>query len=343
MSDSTASPPRVTAAMVAKRARVSPATVSLVVNGKTAGRVSPQIAERVQRAVDDLNYVVDKAASSLSRGSSDIVVLVTPDIANPYFGKVITGIKEALGPRYQLLLSVSDTGEVPQADDVRALFALRPAGLLVDAPNAQFLEDLAPSAPIVALDAPDLSDSVPSVNLDVASGGVLLAEHLAERGHRDVAYLDSVTGTATFDLRREAFITRARALGMRPAELPPAASVIDLEAAAEAFHAAWPAWRAAGVTAVVCATDTHAYGALQAAVALGLDVPADLALAGFDNLPYSTVTDPGITSIDLPGRDLGHAAGARLRSLIEGTPCDTRPTFSGTLVVRGSTSLALAR
>ena len=128
---------RVTAAMVAARAGVSPATVSLVANGKTAGRVSAQIVDRVEEAIHELNYVVDRVASSLSRGSSSYVILVAPDIANPYFGKVITGVKEALGSSYQLLLSVSDVGKVPQAVDVRTLFAFRPAGLLVDAPNAE--------------------------------------------------------------------------------------------------------------------------------------------------------------------------------------------------------------
>ena len=329
---------RVTAAMVAARAGVSPATVSLVANGKTAGRVSTQIVRRVEEAIEDLDYVVDKVASSLSRGSSSFVILVAPDIANPYFGKVITGVKDALGPGYQLLLSVSDTGQVPQAADVRALFAFRPAGLLVDAPNPQFLHDLAIEAPTVLLDAPDITGGAPSVDMDVAAGARALAEHLAARGHRTVAYLDSITATATFALRREAFFDRARELGMRAAPGPDVRSVIDLEDSAAAFDRAWAGWSSDGVTAVVCATDTHAYGVLHAARGLGLTVPTDLAVAGFDNLPYSQVSQPSLTSVELPGRELGHAAAALLRSLMEGREPDAEtPLLRSRLVVREST------
>lgn len=328
---------RVTAAMVAARAGVSPATVSLVANGKTAGRVSAQIILRVEEAIGELNYVVDKVASSLSRGSSSFVILVAPDIANPYFGKVITGVKDALGPGYQLLLSVSDVGQVPQAADVRALFAFRPAGLLVDAPNAQFLQDLAIEAPTVLLDAPDIT-GVPSVDMDVAAGAWALAEHLAARGHRTVAYLDSITATATFALRREAFFDRAHQLGMRPAPGPAVRSLIDLEESAVSFDRAWAGWHADGVTAIVCATDTHAYGVLHAARGLGLAVPTDLAVAGFDNLPYSQVSQPSLTSVELPGRELGHAAAAHLRALMEGRePDDATPLLRSRLVVREST------
>ena len=329
---------RVTAAMVAARAGVSPATVSLVANGKTAGRVSTQIVRRVEEAIEDLDYVVDKVASSLSRGSSSFVILVAPDIANPYFGKVITGVKDALGPGYQLLLSVSDVGQVPQASDVRSLFAFRPAGLLVDAPNAQFLHDLALEAPTVLLDAPDIAGGIASVNMDVAAGARALAEHLAARGHRTVAYLDSITATATFALRRDAFRDRAQQLGMRAVPGPVPRSVIDLEDSAAVFAQAWPGWREEGVSAVVCATDTHAYGVLHAARRLGLSVPADLAVAGFDNLPYSQVSRPSLTSVELPGQELGHAAAAHLRALMEGREPDAAtPLLRSRLVVREST------
>ena len=134
---------RITAAMVAARAGVSTATVSLVANGKTAGRVSEDNVSKVREAIAELGYVVDGIGSSLAKGVSSIVILVAPDISNPFFAKVIAGVRESLGSQYQLLLSVTEAGEFPQADDVRRLMSLRPAGLLVDAPNAGFLEDLA--------------------------------------------------------------------------------------------------------------------------------------------------------------------------------------------------------
>lgn len=192
--------------MVAARAGVSTATVSLVANGKTQGRVSEDNISRVRSAIAELGYVVDSIGSSLARGVSSIVILVMPDVSNPFFANVIAGVRESLGSEYQLLLSVTDAGESPQADDVRKLLALRPAGLLVGAPpSAEFLEELSPAGgPLVLLDAPGLESYAPSVNLDVAQGARELARHLAASGHIRAAYVDGVTGTTTFQLRREA-------------------------------------------------------------------------------------------------------------------------------------------
>ncbi|UZX01357.1 LacI family transcriptional regulator [Arthrobacter sp. CDRTa11] len=331
--------PRVTAAMVAARAGVSTATVSLVANGKTAGRVSEDNISRVREAISELGYVVDGIGSSLAKGVSSIVLLVAPDISNPFFAKVIAGVRESLGADYQLLLSVTDAGEFPQADDVRKLMALRPAGLLVDAPNADFLEELSAAGPLVLLDAPGLEAYAPSVNLDVAHGARELAAHLAAVGHSEVAYLDSLTGTATFDVRRAAFLAEAQARGISVKPGSIISTTIDVGAAAQAFAAVWPRWQEAGITAVVCATDTHAYGVLQEARVAGVQIPAELAVAGFDDLPYSATSNPSLTSVHLPATPLGAKAGEQLRRLMEGLPLEQpQLTLESSLVVRNSTS-----
>jgi LacI family transcriptional regulator len=332
---------RVTAAMVAARAGVSTATVSLVANGKTAGRVSEDNISKVREAIAQLGYVVDGIGSSLAKGVSSIVILVAPDISNPFFAKVIAGVRESLGPAYQLLLSVTEAGEFPEADDVRRLMSLRPAGLLVDAPNAGFLEDLASPSPLVLLDAPGLAAYAPSVNLDVASGARELAAHLAEAGHREAAYVDSVTGTATFALRREAFLDEAAARGISVGADRIISTTIDVGTAASAFASAWPGWQREGVTAVVCGTDTHAYGVLQEARVAGVRIPEELAVAGFDDLPYSATSNPGLTSVHLPATALGLKAGEQLRRVMEGKPLERNEvTLESSLVVRGSTAAA---
>ncbi|MET3175149.1 UNVERIFIED_ORG: LacI family transcriptional regulator [Arthrobacter sp. UYCu721] len=330
---------RITAAMVAARAGVSTATVSLVANGKTAGRVSEDNIVRVREAISELGYVVDGIGSSLAKGVSSIVILVSPDISNPFFAKVIAGVRESLGADYQLLLSVTDAGKFPQAGDVRKLMALRPAGLLVGAPNAEFLEELSAAGPVVLLDAPGLEAYAPSVNLDVAHGARQLAAHLAGAGHRRVAYVDSVTGTATFAIRREAFLDEAAARGMSVGPDHIISTTIDVGASAAAFAAAWPAWQRSGVTAVVCCTDTHAYGVLQEARVAGVQIPGQLAIAGFDDLPYSETSNPSLTSVHLPATSLGLKAGGQLRRLMEGRRLEQpQLTLESSLVIRNSTS-----
>ncbi|MEV8145384.1 LacI family DNA-binding transcriptional regulator [Specibacter sp. NPDC078709] len=327
---------RVTAAMVAARAGVSAATVSLVTNGKTAGRVSEGNIAKVEQAVQELGYVVDSLGSSLAKGHSNIVILVAPDVSNPFYAKVIAGLREVIGQQYALLLSVTDAGQTPDPADVRRLLALRPAGLLIDAPSSRFLVELQASEPMVLLDAAGISNDVPSVNFDVASGARLLAQHLAGQGHRKVAYLDSTTGTETFRVRRAAFCDKARELGCDVVAV--AQTTIDVGAAALAFAQAWPQWSAAGVTAIACATDTQAYGVLQEARVVGLAVPQSLAVAGFDDLPYSQTSSPGLTTVHLPAMEMGRLAGRQLLQVMGGKNVAVTPVvLEATLVVRGST------
>ncbi|GAA1367256.1 DNA-binding transcriptional regulator CytR [Arthrobacter rhombi] len=330
---------RVTAALVAERAGVSTATVSLVANGKSSGRVSAVNEERVRAAIRELGYVVDGIGSSLSRGVSSTVILVAPDISNPFFARVIAGVRAALGTDYQLLLSVTDAGRFPSAEETRKLLSLRPAGLLVDAPDEAFLEELSAPGPVVLLDAPGVGSGVPGVDLDVAGGARGLADHLADQGHHRVAYVDGITGTATFALRRAAFLEQAAARGIEVPEEGQVATTIDVGVAAARFADSWPAWQRAGITAVACATDTHAYGILQEARVAGLRIPGDLAVAGFDDLPYSQTSNPALTSVHLPAEELGRHAGEQLRGLMDGRALDEpRLTLATSLMVRGSTA-----
>jgi LacI family transcriptional regulator len=309
--------------MVAERAGTSISTVSLVVNGKSAGRISAAIVDRVQTAVDELGYV-------------DLVVLVAPDLTNPFFGQVIRGVRDELAPRYQLLLSVTDRGAQPSAADVRRFGALRPAGLLVDAPSATFLDDLEDDAPLVLLDAPGLESRAAAVNYDVRPGVDALVAHLHERGHRRIAYLDGTTRAATFALRRSLLHDAAARTGIEV--VASAASDVDLDAARSVTRAELPAWGELGVTAVVAAADTIAYGVLAEAARAGLRVPEELAVAGFDDLPSSAVTAPALTSVALPGAALGRAAARRLRSIVEGSDEAAPEVLAAHLVPRASTA-----
>ncbi|MHC6175005.1 LacI family DNA-binding transcriptional regulator [Glutamicibacter sp. X7] len=331
---------RVTAAMVAAEAGVSTATVSLVVNGKTAGRVSAANEQRVREAIDRLGYVLDSVGSSLARGVSSTIILVAPDISNPFFAQLISGVRQVLASDYHLLLSVSDPGQRPSLTEVSRLFGQRPAGLILHAPDPKFLAGVPAHVPVVAVDAPDAPETVPAVNFDVSQGARLIAEHLHSRGHRTIAYLDAATGTATLRVRREAFMAAATSLGMTVLQHLPVATTIDIAAAGASFTAAWPQMHAAQASAVVCATDTQAYGVLQEARAAGLEVPRDLAVTGFDDLPFSASMNPGLTSINLAADAVGVQAATMLRNLLSDTSIEqSQLIWPSRLVVRGSSAV----
>ncbi|WP_243648941.1 MULTISPECIES: LacI family DNA-binding transcriptional regulator [unclassified Curtobacterium] len=317
---------RVTAAMVAERAGTSIATVSLVVNGKDRGRVSVPIATRVRDAVDELGYVVDHAASSLARGSGDLVVLIAPDLSNPFFAEVIRGVRDTIGDRFQLVLSVTERGAQPLAADVRRFERLRPAGILVDAPAAG--ESMSASVPVVLLDAPGGAEAV---NYDLSPGVHDLVAHLHEQGHRRVGYLDGTSRATTFGVRRDLLEQECAAAGITVSEVTARAD-LTVDAAASATEHVIEAWQDDDVTAVVAAADTLAYGVLRVAGSLGIAVPEELAVAGFDDLPSSSVTAPALTSVALPGADLGRAAAERLLATLDGTAAE--PAALPTRLVR---------
>ncbi|WP_051939509.1 LacI family DNA-binding transcriptional regulator [Phaeacidiphilus oryzae] len=329
--------PRVTAATVAREAGVSTATVSLVVSGKARGRVSAGNQAKVEAAIARLGYVVDSAGSTLSKGFSPVVLLIATDITNPFYAGLIASARAALGERYELLLSVSDPGSPTDPASIPRLLSQRPAGCLIHAPSAELVARLPAGTRAVLLDAPGLAADWPTVNLDVAGGASELARHLAGLGHRRVGYLDSVVPAETFRVRREAFRATAAESGLEVAH--PVRSLTDAGDAARVFTEHWPAWRDAGVSVVVGCTDTHALGVLSAARAAGIGIPAELAVAGFDNLPYSRDASPGLTTVDFPAERLGRAAGEALRSLIEGDPAQPPPriTLESRLIPRGST------
>lgn len=331
---------RVTATMVAKHAGVSVATVSLVVNDKFKGRVSPANVTKVRESIAELGYVVDRVASSLSKGSSDLIILIAPDISNPFFAGVIAGIKEKLADRFQLLVSVTDDGELPRAREIRASLEFRPSALLIFAPNESFVNDVRGSAPMVLIDAPEMEHVAPTINIDIDASARILARHLSDLGHRKFGYVDSVTGSKTFSLRREALLDELKMTGGEESQLRDVGSIGDVSLAARAFAAAWPTWEEEGVTSVICATDIHAYGVIKAARELGLRIPEDLSIASFDNLSYSAISSPALTSVELPSVELGRAAAEHALALIDGNEvASVHKVFAGELFIRESTGL----
>ncbi|MEY8039129.1 LacI family DNA-binding transcriptional regulator [Saccharopolyspora cebuensis] len=321
-----------TAAMVAAHAETNVSSVSLVVNGKHRGRVSEQLAARIRDAVDELGYVVDHSASALARGHGDLVILLAPDLSNPFFAEVIAGVQDTLGDRYQLMLSVTERGEQPCVDSLRRFNGLRPAGVLVDAPDETFAAVPAAEHPVVLFDAPDSAADLNALNYDYAPAIRSLAALLAERGHRTVAYLDGSTRSATFALRRAMLAEAVTSHGLHLLDDDVRADV-TVSGASAATRANLARWREGGATAVIAAADTLAYGVLAEAHRAGVRIPEDLAVASFDDLPSSAVTAPALTSIALPGAALGRAAAERLVAMLDERPLPT-PTPLETVLVR---------
>lgn len=310
---------------VAYAAQVSIATVSLVVNGKADGRVRPETQERVWQTIRRLGYRVDRAAQSLSTGIAQAVALVVPIMTSPYAMTVAAGVAAAIGDRYQLLFPVPARERGIHEPSIERLLDLPLDGVISQAEAAGLVRELRPDCPLVALNDFAGSRSYPTVNFNQREAAFSLADYISSVGHTHVAYLEASQATLGMTKRRNWFAERLIRQEAGSSVDPILESDIDMDDASRVFTDAWPELRKAGITALVCSTDIQAYGVLDATRDLRLNVPGRLSVASFDDLPYSRITQPALTTVGTPQLELGHVAGKLLDALITEGKVPTAP------------------
>lgn len=328
---------RPTSKDVARHAGVSQSTVSLVLADKWPGRVSPATADAVRAAATHLGYRPNPSARSLRMGRTRTVMLVVPVLTSPFFGAVHTGAARVAAARdFGVVVHPTrdgiDPGPGPGPFATAAI-----DGVLASSMAAEALATLRtgdpgdPDLPMVMLDS-EPGRGIPTVNLDVAAGMRDLTTHLVELGHRRIARLRSDIDSWTFQARDTAF----------RAALGPARVVADTSAALrldEAREASRDLLAAPGrPTALVCDDDLQAAGAYKAARDLGLRVPDDISITGFDDLRYARVVEPELTTVRLPAIELGAHGMAALLDLLDTGDAGPDIVLPGELLVRGSTA-----
>jgi DNA-binding LacI/PurR family transcriptional regulator len=335
-------PHRATSADVAARAGVSRTTVSFVLNGRADAGIPEETRRRVEAAARDLGYHPHGAARALAGGASHTIGLVlrqSPDqvSVDALLADTLWGIgSEAHQGGYRVLVEPLSPGKGRYSDLVSSR---RVDGLIVSGPRTddeELVGLVRQGFPIIVQGSlPSLP--VPSVDVDNRAGARTAVDHLLALGHRRIACITNapLAYTAAAD----------RLAGYRDAL--EAASVADApELVVEgAFDAAsgWTAMqdllvRAPDVTAVFVASDIVAFGALRAIREAGRRVPGDISVVGFDDIPLARHFDPPLTTIRLPARDLGAAAGRALVERLAGRAGAERTLLPTELVVRESTA-----
>ncbi|GAA1711795.1 LacI family DNA-binding transcriptional regulator [Streptomyces yatensis] len=327
---------RATSRDVARVAGVSQATVSLVLGEKWPGRVSERTVEAVRAAARDLGYRPNLAARSLRLGRTRTVLLVVPALTTEFFARVYTGAERVAADHgFGVVLYPSPEGVGPARDP------FDPARASLDGVIASSMAAGALAAvrggglPLVMLDSdPDDAAAAATVNLDIADGARQAAGHLLALGHRRVAHLAAAVDSWTFQVR-------ARALAEAMDEVP--GTALGTEAAGltveEGRRAAERVLARPGPrpTALVCDDDILAAGACKAARRLGLRIPDDISVTGFDDLALATAVEPELTTVRLPAEAVGAAGMRALMTLMDGeTPRDT--VLPVELIPRGSTA-----
>ncbi|MFI6449074.1 LacI family DNA-binding transcriptional regulator [Kitasatospora sp. NPDC050543] len=319
---------------MARVAGVSQATVSLVFSGSDAGgRVSEATRQRVREAARGLGYRPQAAGRQLRLGRSGMILLAVPNILGPFFGRVLVGVHEEAGRHGLAVVVSSGWGSATLAE---AATTSRFDGLLICSPDDSQLGELPADTPVVFLDAdPGTDRSRPTVELDVAGGMRAAVEHLAGLGHRRIGHLRSIHSAYTFRVRQEAFERATRELGLDVVELGVSLNLGQSEARTAAYELLG---RPDRPQAVICDDDVVASGVYQAAAELGLRIPADVSVVGIDNIPVAGLLAPPLTTVDLPGEELGRVGVAALAGLLHGEPVTPVPPLATALVLRSSTT-----
>jgi len=329
---------------VALKAGVSIATVSRVLNDK--GPVAVETRRRILDAIEKLRYVPHGAARSLITNQTDTIGVLLPDLYGEFFSEVIRGIDQAARRSgFHVLISGfhSDRAEI---EAVLRAFRGRVDGLIVLSPDvdAQALRrNLPDTLPVVLLDTPVEGADLDAINLDNHGGAFAMTRHLAGLGHRRIAFIRGPEENADARERRRGYRDALRAAGIAPA----AALEIPGDFSEEAGFAAGRRLLALDPrpTAVFAANDSMAIGCLFALREAGVEVPGDLALAGFDDIPIARYLTPPLSSVHVPIAELGTRAMERLLLAVQSKNGHERrqETVPTTLVVRGSCGGALER
>ncbi|RMF40215.1 MAG: LacI family transcriptional regulator [Alphaproteobacteria bacterium] len=307
---------------IAKDLGVSAATVSYALSGK--GRVSRALAERIRARAEDLGYRPSVAARALKTGRSGILGLVMPDLTNPLFPRMAQTLATVADSRGLGILIADSRGRADeQSEALRRLVGRGVDGVLV-IPRKGSVPEPQPVPMIVINTA---SDPGSAVSADHAGGGALVAGHLAALGHRRIAIIG---GDPVSEVQRD------RIAGM-VAALPPDA---DAQTGwGDAGIAALAERVAAGATAVMTTSDLLALRAHSELRRAGLNVPGDVSLTGFDDLPLATAMHPSLTTVAQDVRTIAEHAIEMITARIAGEPGEDCPrTVPMRLICRESTS-----
>jgi LacI family transcriptional regulator len=324
---------------VAVLAGVSTATVSRCLNAPNT--VRPAMRDKVGRAIDELGYVPHGAARALASQRTHTIGAVIPTIDNAIFSKGLQALQRRLGESgYTLLLATSEYDIDREREQVETLVSRGVDGMLLvgqlHAPQVHELL-LDKTIPYVHTWVFDEASDHPCVGFDNREAARRMATYLLEIGHRDIGM---ITPIARCNDR-----AAARILGVRDALADydltlPAARLLEcpysVAHARRSFRALMSGQ--SRPSAVICSNDILALSALIECRALGVAVPRDVSITGFADLEFAEHFEPGLTTMHIPGEEMGRCAAEYLLARLSGEPVPANMEFNASLIVRGTTA-----
>lgn len=323
---------------VAERANVSVSTVSYVLND--SGPVAPERRNRVLDAIRLLDYSPNESARSLKRRSASTIAMVVPDLTNQFFAMVTEGVQRAASAvNVLVVLVVPDAIELPEENYAKLLRSQRVDGVIYLSGTGSMPEaiyDLARSGPVVLVDEQIPGRDLPAVVCDSRRGAREVATHVLDQGHRRIAVIGGPPALWTAQQRLAGYREAFAGAGIDPDSVPVHAGDYRQESGSTTAARILAAPLDERPTALLCANDLMAIGAIETLRTAGLRVPDDMSIVGFDDLPISALLTPRLTSVRQPAHEMGFRAANVLFNLLEGNDVDTSGRLPAVVQIRDS-------
>lgn len=321
---------------VARAAGVSTATVSRCLNAPH--RVIAPTRERVMQAVNALGYSPDFGGRTLASGRTNTVGAIIPTMDNAIFARGMQAFQETLsGVGVTLLLASSGYDYNREAEQIRALAGRGADGLLlIGSARPSTTYDFLHRRRLPYVLAWSLGETTDHfVGFNNQSAAVALAKRVIALGHREIAMIAGVTAMNDRAADRVDGVRAALLQANRSsASLPIIEAPYTFEDGSNAFAVLMQ--RVPRPTAVICGNDVLAVGAIGRAKALGIRVPEDVSITGFDDIDIAAFVEPALTTVHVPHRRMGVAAAQQLLLMIAGEAADGRIEFDTEIIERGS-------
>ena len=323
---------------VARRSGVSTATVSRVLN--SSNKVREETAERVRKAMRELQYIPNTSARSLRSGRSNIFGLLVSDIRNPFFPDVIEHF-EFLAGQHGVDVTFVNTGynEERFNNGVRRLLERGVDGIAIltsEVSKAALAQIKDSGTPVVFLNQPGVTNDFQNITVDYVNAFRDAIEHLRMLGHQRIGFVSGPPNLSSAVRRRDAFLSALEQCRL----------TLDPECMFEGDHkltgGRYAAERifsmAKPPTAVICSNDMTAMGLLQVARLQKRDIPEELSLIGFDDLLLTEMVLPALTTLHLSRREIATRSFFALQAMRDRTAAPQMPVILPHLVIRDSTA-----
>jgi LacI family transcriptional regulator len=313
---------------IARETGVHVSTVSRALDPNGRSALTEDVVHRIRDTAQRMGYRPNRLASGLRTNRTMTVGIVIPDITNTIFPPILRGVESVLEPLGYASIIVNTDNAVER--EARLLDVLRERGVdgivhaAVPREDPRLDEVVAQGTPVVTVNRRIDRPGIPAIVNDEPHGIWLLLDHLYAAGHRRIAHIAGPEAFSTGQARLRAFTQTARQLGI---DAPEAATIHaerfheleGIRCTEELFARGWP------FTALLCANDRLALGAIRALRARGLDCPGDVSVTGFNDMPLLDLIPPGLTTVRIAQHEVGRAAAQVLLRLMTGRSAEVAP------------------